>query len=192
MPRSVTGLGNGVFAECSRLASVFFEGHVPEVGSAVFSNANQATIYYLPGMAGWGPTFAGRPTVLWTVGPIIRANLSRDDITIAIGENLSVLVQIIDSGQYAGTEVDWWIVALAGSDWYYLNSFRQWTAFDGNPLNCQPVYQGALGELPITEILNLRVPGGSYAFWFAVNYPMDSVLDARKPMLIDAVRVAVR
>jgi hypothetical protein len=30
----------------------------------VFYNASP-TLYYLPGTAGWGPIFAGRPTALW-------------------------------------------------------------------------------------------------------------------------------
>ena len=35
------------------------------VGSDVFAGATNATVYYLPGTTGWGPTFAGRPAVLW-------------------------------------------------------------------------------------------------------------------------------
>jgi len=31
----------------------------------VFDSDDKATIYYLPGTAGWGSTFAFRPTALW-------------------------------------------------------------------------------------------------------------------------------
>jgi hypothetical protein len=32
----------------------------------VFDGANNATVYYLAGTTGWGGTFGGRPTALWT------------------------------------------------------------------------------------------------------------------------------
>jgi len=39
------------------------------LGWGVFYDGEQsptnATIYYLPGTTGWGPTFGGRPTMLW-------------------------------------------------------------------------------------------------------------------------------
>jgi len=31
----------------------------------VFSGDNKATVYYLPGITGWGRTFGDRPTALW-------------------------------------------------------------------------------------------------------------------------------
>ena len=34
-------------------------------------NDNDATVYYLPGTTGCGPTFGGRPTMLWTSLPTI-------------------------------------------------------------------------------------------------------------------------
>jgi hypothetical protein len=39
---------------------------VSNLGRDVFSNDDQATIYYLPGTTGWSKTFGGRPTRLWT------------------------------------------------------------------------------------------------------------------------------
>ena len=54
---------------------VYFEGNAHRVwirglgggatGSGAFEGADQATLYYLPGSTGWGPTFDGRPTALW-------------------------------------------------------------------------------------------------------------------------------
>ena len=64
IPTSVTSIGDKAFADCSRLAGVHFQGNAPSLGSAVFTGANNATVYYLPGTAGWGKTFGGRPTVL--------------------------------------------------------------------------------------------------------------------------------
>jgi hypothetical protein len=58
----VASIGRWAFWSCSSLIGVYFQGNAPSVGSSVFSDANNATIYYLPGTTGWGPTFGGRPT----------------------------------------------------------------------------------------------------------------------------------
>lgn len=66
IPKSVTSLGDRAFVACSGLTGVYFSGNAPGLGSSfVFFNANKATVYYLPGTTGWGPTFGGRPAVLW-------------------------------------------------------------------------------------------------------------------------------
>ncbi|MDD5484317.1 MAG: hypothetical protein PHP98_11830 [Kiritimatiellae bacterium] len=124
-------------------------------------------------------------------GPVIKANGSRDDIIINNGDNLSVTVQI-DPGAYAGIEADWWVVAMAGSAWYYWNNSYQWTPDNtGNTLNWRPVYQGPLGSLPEVEVLSIGLGPGSYTFFFAVDYPMDGVLNLEGPILVDAVKVTV-
>ena len=66
IPNSVASVGNGAFSDCTRLTRVYFLGDAPGIagGWFVFSGAD-ATVYYLPGTAGWGLTFAGRPTALW-------------------------------------------------------------------------------------------------------------------------------
>jgi hypothetical protein len=61
---SVTNLGDEAFYECTRLTSVSFKGNAPSVGLSVFSNDNNATVYYLAGTTGWSSTFAGRPAVM--------------------------------------------------------------------------------------------------------------------------------
>jgi hypothetical protein len=70
----LTSIGANAFADCSRLIGVWFEGNCPTIlfGSSVFYGANKATAYYLPGTIGWGPTFGGRPTALWTQVPILQ------------------------------------------------------------------------------------------------------------------------
>jgi BspA type Leucine rich repeat region (6 copies) len=62
---SVTYIGGSAFEGCASLNGVYFKGNAPSVDSSVFSGANQATVYYLPGMFGWRPTFGERPTMLW-------------------------------------------------------------------------------------------------------------------------------
>jgi len=62
---SVTNIGNEAFLRCN-LTGVYFKGNAPWIYSSfVFGGDTNATIYYLPGTMGWGPTFGSRPTVLW-------------------------------------------------------------------------------------------------------------------------------
>ena len=62
----VTTLGNGAFEFCTSLTGAYFKGNAPSLGGPeVFSYDNSATVYYLPGTTGWGPTYGGRPTALW-------------------------------------------------------------------------------------------------------------------------------
>jgi hypothetical protein len=65
IPNSVTSIANWAFEGCTNLTSVYFQGSTPGIGSSVFDSDNNATVYYLPGTTGWGPTFGGRPTALW-------------------------------------------------------------------------------------------------------------------------------
>ena len=66
---NVTGIGENAFQDCSSLMGVYFVGNAPSADSTVFSNANNATVYYRLGTTGW-PTvpglWANRPTALWT------------------------------------------------------------------------------------------------------------------------------
>jgi len=63
----ITNIGSYAFAACSNLGSVLALGNAPSPtnDSTVFSGANNATVYYLPGATGWGTNFDGRPTLLW-------------------------------------------------------------------------------------------------------------------------------
>ena len=100
----------------------------------------------------------------------------------------------MNAGIYTGIEVDWWIVAYAPSaGWYYLSSTFQWTPFNGDLAQVQPVYQGALFNLSSTPVLSgITLPAGTYYFWFAVDYPMDGVLNPAGPILYDQVTVLVQ
>lgn len=63
IPASVTNIGDWAFQNCSNLNAVYFQGNAPLADSTVFDDASQVTNYYLPKTAGWGTTFASRPTV---------------------------------------------------------------------------------------------------------------------------------
>ena len=62
---SVSGIGADAFSGCSSLRGVYFQGNAPYVSGDVFDGTANATVYYLPGTTGWGPTFGGRPALLW-------------------------------------------------------------------------------------------------------------------------------
>ena len=45
-------------------------------------------------------------------------------------------------------------------------------------------------NLPETQVLNMSgLPAGSYTFWFAIDNPMDGILNIAKWMLYDSVTV---
>ncbi len=127
-----------------------------------------------------------------TIGPLIKANGQVGSVTINSSDTLSLTVQLDPGEEYAGIEVDWWVAALAGTSWYYLNSSLAWIPED-NLLNWRPVSQGAMGNVPATEVLNIRgLASGSYTFWFALEYPMDGILKVDGPILFNTVNVTVR
>ena len=66
IPSSVTSLGELAFANMPGLANVYFQGNAPSADVTVFSGSAGATIYYLPGMSGWGSIFANVVPVLLT------------------------------------------------------------------------------------------------------------------------------
>lgn len=67
--RGVTNIDDYAFSYGiypAKLAGVYFRGNAPYLGgSSVFNGDTSATIYYLPGTTGWGPSFAGLATALW-------------------------------------------------------------------------------------------------------------------------------
>jgi hypothetical protein len=63
-------LGYGAFVFCPNLTGVCFRGNAPGLsdsayGERMFDNSDSVIVYYLAGSTGWGPTFCGRPTMLW-------------------------------------------------------------------------------------------------------------------------------
>jgi hypothetical protein len=94
LPNSVAVIGTYAFSECSGLPSVtigdglgsvgnyafsydtslselYFQGNAPSLGSYVFTGGGNATVYFLPGRAGWGPKFGDLTAVLWN--PVAQA-----------------------------------------------------------------------------------------------------------------------
>jgi hypothetical protein len=65
IPGSVTSIGGAAFKGCNLLGGIYCQGNAPITDSNAFAGSTNATVYYLSGTTGWGPTFAGRPTALW-------------------------------------------------------------------------------------------------------------------------------
>src|SRR5262249_44085484 len=61
----VLSIGDEAFSSGYQLSAIVFRGDAPRLGQFVF-NSLHGTVYYLPGTTGWGPTFGGLPTALWT------------------------------------------------------------------------------------------------------------------------------
>ena len=87
---SVTNIADYAFDWCSSLASIYFQGNAPSVDYTVFSNDNNATVYYLPGTTGWAAFSAitGLTTVELTnpalaiTAPTIGLQVSNANYTI--------------------------------------------------------------------------------------------------------------
>jgi hypothetical protein len=72
LPKSITNVGGGAFSDCTGLTSVYCEGNAPDVMLATegpFLRSSFVTVFYRAGTAGWGHTFAGRPTAVWVPRP---------------------------------------------------------------------------------------------------------------------------
>lgn len=82
IPSKVTTIEEYVFFGCTSLRSLYFRGDAPSVASDALDGATNATIYYLPGTSGWGPTFGGRPTMLWDLPVPYTYTTNNGTITI--------------------------------------------------------------------------------------------------------------
>jgi hypothetical protein len=100
MPVGITRLGDTPFYFCS-LVGIYFEGDSPTFGPAPLFYAEYPTVYYLPGTAGWGTTFGGRPTALWSLtyplilnhGPSFGVQTNRFGFRVSWATNRSVVVE---------------------------------------------------------------------------------------------------
>jgi hypothetical protein len=75
----------------------YLQGNQPSIGGDPFSGAYNVTVYYLPGTTGWGPTFAERPTALWT-NPLlstdgVSANANGFAFTMSWAPNATLVVE---------------------------------------------------------------------------------------------------
>jgi hypothetical protein len=98
----VTSIADYAFFYCTSLTALHFGGNAPGLGgSSVFSGDNNATVYYLPGITGWGTAFGGRPTALWflpnplilTSGPGFGVQSNAFGFIISWATNLPVVVE---------------------------------------------------------------------------------------------------
>ena len=65
IPSSVISIEDDAFAFCSGLTSLYFKGIPPSANYSIFDGDQILPVYYLPGISGWGSTFAGHITILW-------------------------------------------------------------------------------------------------------------------------------
>ena len=101
LPGSVTSIGDLAFYNCTSLTGAYFQGNAPSIGSPLFNAGDKTIVYYLPGTAGWGPTFGGRPTALWSLpnplilnnGPDFGVQTNRFGFTISWATNIPVVVE---------------------------------------------------------------------------------------------------
>jgi hypothetical protein len=71
VPASVTNIADYAFYFCTGVSNIFFAGAPPALGTNVFLSDN-ATVFYMPGVAGWSSPFGGLPSVLWN--PLIKGS----------------------------------------------------------------------------------------------------------------------
>ncbi len=68
LPSSLTSIGEGAFGHCTGLTSVYFMGNAPTHGADLFRHgAPNVTVYYIAGKMGWGTSFGGYRTALWSI-----------------------------------------------------------------------------------------------------------------------------
>jgi len=156
-------------------------------GNTAIAGALEATV---GGNANQGAAYVFYNDVIPTVGPTIKANGATGTVTVNYPETVSITVEM-NADNYAGTPVDWWVIAIAGSSWYYLNNSFQWIP-ENNLLNWHPVYQGRLFNTSLTVLNSFQLPRGTYYFWFAVDYPMEGILNLNGTILYDMVTVVVQ
>ena len=101
IPGNVTIIYRLAFYGCTSLNGVYFQGNTPSFGSSLFGGNTPATVYYLPGTTGWGPTFGGRPTAPWLLpnplilnnGPRFGVRTNQFGFVISWATNASVVVE---------------------------------------------------------------------------------------------------
>jgi hypothetical protein len=105
LPNSVTRIGDEAFYECANLTALYCWGNAPTIGLDVFDWDNSATIFYLSGTTGWGPTLGGRPTVLWN--PAGGVYIVRQPQGVATNVGATISFSVLASGT-APLSYQWW------------------------------------------------------------------------------------
>jgi hypothetical protein len=105
LPNSVTRIGDEAFYECANLTAIYCWGNAPTIGLDVFDWDNSATIFYLSGTTGWGPTLGGRPTVMWN--PAGGVYIVRQPQGVATNVGATISFSVLASGT-APLSYQWW------------------------------------------------------------------------------------
>jgi hypothetical protein len=105
------------------------------------------------------------------IAPCIQANGGGGNVLVTETNGLALVVKLDTEGQ-SGL-ADWWLLANAGADWYYFDAtLGRWQP------GLQVTYQGYLGDLPATEVLNTSsLAQGTYRMYFGVDLAPDGAVN---------------
>jgi hypothetical protein len=127
LPASVKAIYGYAFQDNYQLTSVYFTGDAPYVPNTIPIFNEPLTVYYLPGTAGWGTTFAGMTAISWN--PQVQTlGLQTNQFGFAITGNSNVVVVVDACTNLAAP--DWLPVqtnTLAAGSTYFNDS--QWTNY---------------------------------------------------------------
>jgi hypothetical protein len=122
--------------DCTSLIGVYFHGNPPSLGSGVFTDDTNATVYYLSGTTNWPTvpdTWAGRPTALWkpqvqTSDSSFGVRTNRFGFTIAWASGMVVVVEAC-TNLFTPTWSPVGTNTLTGGSSYFSDS--AWTNYHG-------------------------------------------------------------
>jgi len=114
----------------------------------------------------------------------VTANGSDGPVDISAADTLSIEVELA-SGDFGGDNADWWVVVNTPFGWYHYD-----LGSDSWVPGLAVTHQGSLFDLNPREVLNRRLPTGTYTFHFGVDMNMDGAVD-RGVLLSDKVVVNV-
>ena len=133
LPSSLVAIGSGAFTDCRNLTTINFQGNAPNSGGDVelFVNDWGATVYYLPGTTGWGSTFGGIRTALWSLPyPIIlNGSLGVQSNGFAFTVSWATNASVVLEGSTDLNNPNWSPVAtnnLVGGSFYFTDPM--WTS----------------------------------------------------------------
>ncbi|MGI5925017.1 MAG: leucine-rich repeat protein, partial [Lentisphaeria bacterium] len=107
IPNSVTSIRNQAFQNCYALAGIYFMGGPPTLGFGSFMSV-PGTVYYIYGTEGWGTSFGGRPTAVWTSEATFEGNGGEPSYTTR-SYNAGVAYGELPTASRTGyTSEGWW------------------------------------------------------------------------------------
>jgi hypothetical protein len=136
IPGRVTSIGVEGFYYCG-LTNIYFKGNAPAFGNDAFAG-NPATVYYLPGTAGWAQFFSqvGLSGALWFLpnplilsrGPDFGVHTNQFGFIISWATNTSVLVEgCTNLANPVWTPLQ---TNTLTNGWFYFSD-SQWTNYSG-------------------------------------------------------------